>query len=674
MAKGNEMVLLLKAENSQLKAKLKESEKTIGKLSKTTVKSTSSMTSAFKKMGTAIVAYMGYRAVRALVDLAAEISSVETAFRGLAAGVAGGSDALVQAISTAARGTISQLDIMKQSNLALQLMGEEVATHLPKMAEIALATARATGRSVSQAYGDLIVATGRQSVLVLDNLGISSAVASAKMDEFARNIGKTRNQLTAAEKRAAFFFAAMEAGQELVNRTNLSILTFGESLQMIKAKSADASAAIAKKFTPAMRAAAIYMNYASTSSSFLVKGFAKILGWANRAVVGILKLIQTLETYYQMNRAENLGDEVGEQIAQYENLNRLIRERANLPAGTGRRATRAAATPEERTQLTLLYHTIQSYSSEVQGVAGDLAAAARASAAIQKLIDDEGNRSPAPPPPPPSIPTGTGTGTGTGTPGSAADMGAYYKYTDQLRLADLEAEKKRYAALMELHKGNQERRTAITEANERRRNEIEREHDVFRKTAFEGWVKGFENAYSSFESATKSALKETLLGKGGWKAWRQSMKEILAQLVVDLGYAIAKALLLRAVTAGVSGGAGGGGLAAVIAGSIFEKGRVPSFQKGRIPMLASGIPSDHFPAFIGAREAVINAESTKANYQMLKAMNANPGKQMQTPSMNQTINVSGNVLTRDFVERDVVRTLQDVARRNGTDLFKRQGV
>ncbi len=198
-------------------------------------------------------------------------------------------------------------------------------------------------------------------------------------------------------------------------------------------------------------------------------------------------------------------------------------------------------------------------------------------------------------------------------------------------------------------------------------------HNVFLKSLQEDWLKGFTGAYGKFESATKAALLETLSGENGWDAWQKAMKVILQQLVVDLMYAIAKALLLKAVTAAIGGpiGAGGGFIGGLIKGAFFEKGYIPSYANGRIPVLANGMmPADHFPAYIGTREAVINARSTAANAGLLKWINDNPGQQAQAQSVitHTVLNLDGKTLT-EVVDRHQAGN----ARARGTTTYQRRG-
>ena len=62
----------------------------------------------------------------------------------------------------------------------------------------------------------MVTGLGRQSKLMLDNLGIMIDTGKVN-DEYAESIGKTASQLTDQEKKIAFTNAAMESAQELVD-------------------------------------------------------------------------------------------------------------------------------------------------------------------------------------------------------------------------------------------------------------------------------------------------------------------------------------------------------------------------------------------------------------------------------------------------------------------------
>ena len=147
----------LELQNGQYIAKVREASATTEKFKKQTADAARGIGAGFNMMKVAIFAAVAGIAGK-LLGLAGEFDDVKSSFEKLTASVEGGSKGLLKAVQIAAKGTVSQLDIMKSSNLAITLMGEEVANYLPKMMDIAAATAKTQGVSVAQMYNDIIVA------------------------------------------------------------------------------------------------------------------------------------------------------------------------------------------------------------------------------------------------------------------------------------------------------------------------------------------------------------------------------------------------------------------------------------------------------------------------------------------------------------------------------------
>jgi hypothetical protein len=159
-------------------------------------------------MAGAAITAVGVAGVATLTSWAKEAAdtvSIQTAFNNLV-----GVDApkMLSNLEDATRGTVSQMDLMKQANQALLLGIDPEA--LPIMFEGALAAAQATGRPVAEAIADITTGIGRQSKLILDNLGIIVDTEGA-YKSYAEQLGKTSAELTEAEKKTAFMNATMEA-------------------------------------------------------------------------------------------------------------------------------------------------------------------------------------------------------------------------------------------------------------------------------------------------------------------------------------------------------------------------------------------------------------------------------------------------------------------------------
>lgn len=184
-------------------------------------------------------AYLSIQAAKELLLFSGKVDTVSRTFKALATSYGKSSNELLQAVKKASRGTISELSIMESANSAMQLMGQDVIKMLPEMAEIATKTARAQGVSAEQMLSDIVTASGRQSTMILDNLGISSVQAGQYMEEYAAKLGKTRQQLTDSERSAAFFYATLKAGGEIAARSGDDTLTLGERVQKLKADFSD---------------------------------------------------------------------------------------------------------------------------------------------------------------------------------------------------------------------------------------------------------------------------------------------------------------------------------------------------------------------------------------------------------------------------------------------------
>lgn len=125
--------------------------------------------------------------------------------------LAKGSDKFLDELDTATKGTISDFDLMSNANKALLLGLDQDA--LPDLFKNAAIVGRAAGRTTAEAIQDITLGIGRQSRLILDNLGIILKAGDV-YEEFAASIGKSASELTAQEKQFAFNAAAMEALQE----------------------------------------------------------------------------------------------------------------------------------------------------------------------------------------------------------------------------------------------------------------------------------------------------------------------------------------------------------------------------------------------------------------------------------------------------------------------------
>lgn len=133
----------------------------------------------------------------------------------MAKGIGESGQAMVDAITGASQGTISQLDAMTAANKAMMFGLVEDKQQMAELTQIAVTLGAAMGQGAGKSIDDLTTALGRQSPMILDNLGITLKLEEAHRI-YAAQLGKTAEELTDAEKKQSFVNAALEKGKEKV--------------------------------------------------------------------------------------------------------------------------------------------------------------------------------------------------------------------------------------------------------------------------------------------------------------------------------------------------------------------------------------------------------------------------------------------------------------------------
>ena len=168
-----------------------------------------------------------------VIDLAkrgGEIAGVKDSFDTLARSVGETGEQMLGVTRGATKGLITDLDIMASANKALLLGLPVTSTGLGDLAKTATILGRAMKQDATKSLDDLITALGRSSPMILDNLGLTVKVGEAN-EQYAKKLGKTAEQLTEAEKKTAFYEAAMEAARVKVGELGEIHLTLGDRIR-----------------------------------------------------------------------------------------------------------------------------------------------------------------------------------------------------------------------------------------------------------------------------------------------------------------------------------------------------------------------------------------------------------------------------------------------------------
>lgn len=167
------------------------------------------------------------------------------AFDGLANQMGGNADEILGSISRASSGTISEMDMMASASRGMMLgLGADAETW-GQLTEVARLRARAMGLDTTQALNDITTGIGRQSTLILDNLGILVDLETA-YEDYAESIGKSSDSLSDSEKKQALLNQVIGEGQEMLEAQGPIVDNAADAWRELEAAWKDAKSAAAE--------------------------------------------------------------------------------------------------------------------------------------------------------------------------------------------------------------------------------------------------------------------------------------------------------------------------------------------------------------------------------------------------------------------------------------------
>lgn len=185
----------------------------------------SSFQGALNLVKTAIVTLGVVELGKQLVDLANKGSQINDVFKGFQRNFGDGEKGLSD-LRTAAKGTISDFDLMLSANKA-SLLG--ITSDTEKLAGL-MTTARLRGKelglSTTQAFDDIVTGIGRGSPLILDNLGIKLPQA----------LKDAMTQMSEAEAMQTLLNFAIEDGANLARQYGGDIATDADKVAAFSTK------------------------------------------------------------------------------------------------------------------------------------------------------------------------------------------------------------------------------------------------------------------------------------------------------------------------------------------------------------------------------------------------------------------------------------------------------
>ena len=154
---------------------------------------------------------LGVRQMLDFAKQAAKLRSLEKGFDNLAGGIKHSTEMLIK-LKAATNGTMTEMDLMTQANAAMTLGVTKNSDEMSEMFDIAQRLGRSLGVDTKRSIESLVTGLGRQSVKMLDNIGII-VKSNEAYEKYAKANNKVASSLTDGEKRHAFFTAALESAR-----------------------------------------------------------------------------------------------------------------------------------------------------------------------------------------------------------------------------------------------------------------------------------------------------------------------------------------------------------------------------------------------------------------------------------------------------------------------------
>ncbi len=171
------------------------------------------------------------------IQFGAKIEQQSRAFDDLARSYGANSKKILRDMREGSEGALTTMELMNKASKAMTLgLNPE---KFKQLMEISRASARAMGEDINYMFDSIVIGIGRQSKLILDNLGIVVSSNQA-YENYATKLNKTVDQLTDAEKKQAFFNEVLERGKDITSRVNTSYRSNAENLQIISASLVEA--------------------------------------------------------------------------------------------------------------------------------------------------------------------------------------------------------------------------------------------------------------------------------------------------------------------------------------------------------------------------------------------------------------------------------------------------
>lgn len=228
----------------------------------------------------------GWQEFLNLISEGSAMQNIATAFQGLAQGIGIVPEELIERTRDMTQGLISDFKIMESANRAMLFGLKLSAQEFAEMTEAGIVLGRAMNLGPEQSVQRLILALGRMSPRILDDLGIIVKLTEAN-ERWAQAHGKSVRAMTGSEKVLAFQELAMIKIREAMQHVGDINLTLQDRITQLQVK-----------FENLRREIGLQINLSGvlrTAAEGIASSFEYAFGPANQDMIShVVRLIEEL--------------------------------------------------------------------------------------------------------------------------------------------------------------------------------------------------------------------------------------------------------------------------------------------------------------------------------------------------------------------------------------------
>ena len=188
------------------------------------------------------------RPLARIIGESAKVKDVSTAFATLSGSTESTSIA-IEKLEKATDNTMTSFELFKQANNAMILGVTKNSDEMAEMFDMAQRLGEALGRDTASSVESLITGIGRQSRLMLDNIGIIVDSDKAYKD-YAKELKKSAKSLTDFEKKQAFLNATLDSARQKVKNLPPEVETASKIFKTFSTQLNDLGASLGTTLTP----------------------------------------------------------------------------------------------------------------------------------------------------------------------------------------------------------------------------------------------------------------------------------------------------------------------------------------------------------------------------------------------------------------------------------------